>query len=39
MAHETLFTYLQGRRQYAANGFSREKKVLLLARLADLRQG
>jgi hypothetical protein len=34
----TLFACLQGRRQYAANGFLREKKVLLLAKLADLRQ-
>jgi hypothetical protein len=39
MAHGTLFTCLLGRRQYAANGFSKERKVLLLARLPDLRQG
>jgi hypothetical protein len=38
MAHETLFTCLQGRRQYAANGFSKERNVLLPARLPDLRQ-
>jgi hypothetical protein len=39
MAHGTLFVCLQGRRQFTANGFSKERKVLLLARLLDLRQG
>ncbi|WVZ96800.1 hypothetical protein U9M48_042391 [Paspalum notatum var. saurae] len=38
MAHGTLFACLQGRRQYGANGFSKERKVLLLVRLLDTRQ-
>jgi hypothetical protein len=39
MAHGILFGCLQRRRQFAANGFSREMKVVLLLRLPDLRQG
>jgi hypothetical protein len=38
MAHGTLFGCLQRRRQDAANGFSREMKVLLLAKPLDLSQ-
>jgi hypothetical protein len=39
MAYGTMFACLQGRRQYTANEFSKERNVLLLARLPDLRQG
>jgi hypothetical protein len=38
IAHGTLLACLQGRRQFAANEFSREMNGLLLARLPDLRQ-
>jgi hypothetical protein len=35
MAHGTLFVCVQGRRQFTANGFSKERKVLLPVRLPD----